>query len=270
MRKELGKQMEYTKIKYSLDSRGIATLTLSDTSTLNSMDTTMFEEGVDCLRKIARDEAVRAVVITGDGRAFCAGGSLGEMEKGFGGGHGFYEHMMLANAFTVELAELPKPVIAKVNGAAVGAGMNAVLAADIAIASEKAKFSEIFGNIGLVPDVGGTYLLPRIVGRSKAKELILTYAMVDAQEALKLGIVSKVVSAEALDEEVDKLAERIAGGPTFAYAMGKKMINRSFETDIHTALEMEAMAQSLAGTSEDNKEGIAAFYEKRKAVFKGK
>ena len=168
------------------------------------------------------------------------------------------------------LAELPKPVIAAVNGAATGAGMNVALAADIAIAAEGVKFSEIFGNVGLAPDVGGTYLLPRVVGRAKAKEIVMTYRMIPAQEALELGIVNQVVPAEELEPTVRALAERIAQGPTFALALGKKLINRSFEVDIRTALDMECMAQSLAGNSRDHQEGVAAFFEKRKPNFQGK
>ena len=178
--------------------------------------------------------------------------------------------MELANRFTVALAELPKPVIAAVNGAATGAGMNVALAADIAIASDKAKFSEIFGNVGLVPDVGGTYLLPRVVGRSKAKEIVMTYRMISAQEALALGIVTQVVPDEELDSVVTDLARKISEGPTFALALGKKLINRSFEMDIRAALDMECMAQSLAGNSQDHKEGVAAFFEKRKPCFQGR
>lgn len=261
--------MEYKTLKYSLDNKGIAKITLNRPEAMNALSSELFSEMLPLLDEVSRDDKVRVVIIKGEGRAFCAGGDLAEMKKGYGGNSGFYKFMELANRFTVTLAELPKPVIAAVNGAATGAGMNVALAADIAIASEKVKFSEIFGNVGLVPDVGGTYLLPRAVGRSKAKEIIMTYRMITANEALELGIVNKVVAEDKLDETVEELALRIAAGPTFAFALGKKLVNRSFEMDINTALSMESMAQALAGNSEDHKEGVKAFFEKRKPEFKG-
>lgn len=257
-------------VRYELDEKGIAHVTLSRPKELNALSARSFEDMLDLLAEIGRDEAVRVVVLTGDGRAFCAGGDLAEMKAGFQDNYGFCRHMELASRFTVALAELPKPVIAAVNGAATGAGMNVALAADIAVASERAKFAEIFGNVGLVPDVGGTYLLPRVVGRAKAKEIVMTYRMISAQEALELGIVARVVPEDALEATVHELAERIAQGPTFALALGKKLINRSFEVDLRTALDMEGLAQSLAGNSQDHKEGVAAFFEKRKPNFQGR
>lgn len=256
-------------VRYSV-SEGIARVTMTRPKELNALSINLFREMLGLLAQISCDDNVRVVVLTGDGHAFCAGGDLREMEQGFDGTYGFYKHMELANRFTVALAELPKPVIAAVNGAATGAGMNVALAADIAIASDKAKFSEIFGNVGLVPDVGGTYLLPRVVGRSKAKEIVMTYRMISAQEALALGIVTQVVPDEELDSVVTDLARKISEGPTFALALGKKLINRSFEMDIRAALDMECMAQSLAGNSQDHKEGVAAFFEKRKPCFQGR
>ena len=262
--------LEQETVRCRVDEKGIAWVTMSRPKEMNALSAQSFEEILPLLERLGQDDAVRVVVLTGEGRAFCAGGDLQEMQEGFDGNHGFYKHMELANRFTVTLAELPKPVIAAVNGAATGAGMNVALAADIAIAAEGVKFSEIFGNVGLAPDVGGTYLLPRVVGRAKAKEIVMTYRMIPAQEALELGIVNQVVPAEELEPTVRALAERIAQGPTFALALGKKLINRSFEVDIRTALDMECMAQSLAGNSRDHQEGVAAFFEKRKPNFQGK
>ena len=130
-------------------------------------------------------------------------------------------------------------------------------------------FSEIFGQVGLVPDMAGTYLLPRIVGRSKAKEIVLTYRKISAVEAKELGIVHELCKPEELEARVNAWAEKFAAGPTFAFGMAKSMINRSFETDIHTALELENMAQSVAMMSHDHKEGVSAFINKRKPEFKG-
>ena len=260
----------FETVRWELDNKGIAWITMTRPKEMNALSAQSFIEMLDVLEQVGHDDAVRVVVLRGDGRAFCAGGDLQEMSDGFDGTYGFCKHMELANRFTATLAELPKPVIVAVNGAATGAGMNVALAADIAIAADNVKFSEIFGNVGLVPDVGGTYLLPRVVGRAKAKEIVMTYRMISAQEAAELGIVNRVVPPEELDAAVQELAERIAQGPTFALALGKKLINRSFEVDLHTALDMECMAQSLAGNSRDHKEGVAAFFEKRKPQFQGR
>ena len=262
--------MERETARCTLDERGVARIVLSRPEALNAVSTQMFEDMLDILALVGREERVRVVVLTGEGRAFCAGGDLQEMKEGFRDNYGFCKHMELATEFTVALCECPKPVIAAVNGAATGAGMNIALAADIAIAADTVKFAEIFGNVGLCPDVGGAYLLPRVVGRAKAKEIIFTYRMVPAQEALELGIVHRVVPAAELDAAVDELAGRIAQGPTFALALGKKIVDRSFEIDLRTALDMECMAQALAGNSADHREGVAAFFEKRKPRFQGR
>lgn len=170
----------------------------------------------------------------------------------------------------IALDELPVPLIAAVNGAAVGAGMNIALCADLVIASEKAKFSEIFANIGSVPDLGGTYFLPRLVGRQRAKELIFSARMVSAEEALHLGLVTQVVAHEQLEETVLALAEKLAKGPTSAYALAKKLVNKSFEISLAAALHDEGMAQAISGSSQDFQEGLAAFQEKRPANFQGR
>lgn len=262
--------MEWKTLRLEVDGKGIATVTLCRPKEMNALSTTMFEELNVLLPQLNESTEVRAVILTGEGRAFCAGGDLAEMKAGYGGNAGFYRHMEQANRCTAALVELNKPVIAAVNGAATGAGINLALAADIVFASEKAKFSEIFGNVGLIPDLGGTYLLPRIVGRAKAKEIVFTYRMIDATEALELGIVHKLTAPDALYGEAHAMAEKFAQGPTFAFSMGKDLINRSYETDLHTALHMEALSQALAANSKDHEEGVAAFFEKREHNFLGK
>ena len=261
--------MDWKTLRFEVDEKGVATVTLCRPKEMNALSTTMFEELNVLLPQIDESTTIRAVILTGEGKAFCAGGDLGEMKAGYGGNAGFYRHMEQANRCTAALVELNKPVIAAVNGAATGAGINLALAADVVIASEKAKFSEIFGNVGLIPDLGGTYLLPRIVGRAKAKEIVFTYRMIAAQEALELGIVHKLVEPDALMGEARAMAEKFAAGPTFAFGMGKKLIDRSYETDLHTALHMEALSQALAANSRDHAEGVAAFFEKREHSFTG-
>lgn len=261
--------MEWKTLRVDIDDKGVATITLCRPKEMNALSTTVFEELNVLLPQLDESNAVRAVIITGEGKAFCAGGDLAEMKQGFGGNAGFYRHMEQANRTTATLVELGKPVIAAVNGAATGAGINLALSADIVIASEKAKFSEIFGNVGLIPDMGGTYLLPRIVGRAKAKEIVFTYRMIDAKEALELGIVQKLVEPDELMKEAYEMAAKFADGPTFAFAMGKRLINRCYETDLHTALHMEALSQALAANSADHAEGVSAFFEKREQNFVG-
>jgi 2-(1,2-epoxy-1,2-dihydrophenyl)acetyl-CoA isomerase len=171
---------------------------------------------------------------------------------------------------TIAYVNIPKPVIAAVNGPATGAGNNIALGADIAIASDNARFSEIFAQVGLVPDVGGTYLLPRVVGRSMAKELAFTMRMVDAREALRIGMISRIVPHDNLLDETLQFAQSLVNGPGYAYAMAKRLINRSFENDIYTAMDYEMFTQAICLMSHDCNEGTNAFLEKRKPVFKGR
>jgi len=157
-----------------------------------------------------------------------------------------------------------------VNGVAVGIGCSLALSADIIVASENAKFSLIFSRIGLIPDGGSLFHLPRLVGPAKAKELIFTAKMVDAKEAERIGLINRAVPADELDKEVDMLARQLAEGPTAAFGMAKKIMNKGLNTDLSSVLEYEAFGQAIAGTTQDAQEGIMAFLEKRKAEFKGK
>lgn len=262
-------KMEFSAIRFEICD-GVAVIHLNIPEKLNALTNPMIDDLFVAAAEITDSTEIRAVVITGEGRAFCAGGDLDELRECYGGNTGFARHMERVSRLMVALVELPVPVIAAVNGAAVGAGMNIALSADLVIASEKAKFSEIFSNIGLVPDLGGTYFLPRLVGRQKAKELIFTARMVTAQEALQIGLVTEVVPEAELEEKSMALARRLAKGPTSAYTMAKKMVNKSFEVDLRTALDYEGMAQAISGGSADFKEGLAAFQEKRKPDFEGR
>lgn len=248
----------------------VAIIKLCNPDKMNALTNEMIADLFAITDKIRSSDHVRAAVVTGEGRAFCAGGDLEELETCYGGPVGFARHMDGVSRMIAALAELPIPVIAAVNGAAVGAGMNIALACDMIIAAENAKFSEIFTNIGLVPDLGGTFFLPRLIGMQKAKELIFTAKTLLAQEAYELGFVNQVVAKEALLDTALAMAERFANGPTNAYALAKKMVNKSFEMDLKTALDYEGMMQSISGSSEDFKEGLAAFKEKRKPAYKGK
>jgi 2-(1,2-epoxy-1,2-dihydrophenyl)acetyl-CoA isomerase len=171
------------------------------------------------------------------------------------------------NRLIMRLVEFPRPVIAMVDGFAVGAGCNLALCCDLIVASDRARFGEVFAKIGLVPDGGGSWLLPRLVGMARAKELIFTADIIDAAEAARIGLVNRVVPAADLAQVTRALAERIAQGPPKALAMAKHMVNRAASSDLAGALDVEAFSQAIAVTGDEHREGLAAFFEKRPAKF---
>ena len=229
----------------------------------------MTDELNSAMVEIAKDASVRALVVTGAGRGFCSGFDVGDMAQTAA----FIETrnwIQTAHKTILGLTEVEKPVIAKVNGVAVGFGCSLALSADIVIASESAKFSLIFSRIGLIPDGGSLFHLPRLVGPAKAKEFIFTAKMVDAKEAERIGLISKAVPADELDNEVNMLAKQLAQGPTVALGIAKKIINKGLSMDLSSVLECEAFGQTIAGTTQDAQEGVMAFLEKRTAEFKGR
>jgi 2-(1,2-epoxy-1,2-dihydrophenyl)acetyl-CoA isomerase len=248
---------------------GIATLTLNRPEKLNALNRKMAEELESAVAGIVKDRDVRTLIITGAGRGFCSGADVGEMAQAAAPVENRY-WTQRAHKVILALTNLEKPVIAKVNGVAVGIGCSLALSSDIIIASENARFSLIFSRIGLIPDGGSLFHLPRLVGPAKAKELIFTAKMVGAKEAEKIGLINKAVTANDLDSEVNKLAKQLAEGPTVAFGMAKKIISKGFSMDLSSVLECEAFGQTIAGTTEDAREGVMAFLEKRKAEFKGR
>lgn len=248
---------------------GVATLTLNRPEKLNALNRKMTEELESAMVEIRKDRDVRALVITGAGRGFCSGADVGDMAQAAAPVETRY-WTQTAHKIILALTDLEKPVIAKVNGVAVGIGCSLALSADIIIASENARFSLIFSRIGLIPDGGSLFHLPRLVGPAKAKELIFTAKMVDAEEAERIGLINKAVPADELDNEVNTLAKQLAAGPTVAYGIAKKIINKGLNMDLSSVLESEAFGQTIASTTEDAKEGVIAFLEKRKPEFKGK
>ena len=253
----------------------IATLTLNRPETLNAMNEAMMAEFERLLLDIEADADVRVVVLTGAGRGFCSGGDQKRdrdregQEIYFDGdlGGGVVERL---NRCVLRLQRLPKPVIGSINGVAAGAGCNLALATDIRIASDAARFGEVFARVGLVPDGGGTYLLPRLVGTAKALELIMLAEIIDASEALRIGLVNWVVAADQLQAETAKLAERLAQGPTLAYGLAKTGVYQGMDMSLEDVLNMEARNQAIAGRSQDRQEGVAAFREKRQPHFIGR
>jgi 2-(1,2-epoxy-1,2-dihydrophenyl)acetyl-CoA isomerase len=249
-------------------SDAIATITLDRPEALNALDRAMKTELLAALRRVERDRSARALVLTGAGRAFCAGQDLREP---FGGEHPTLadELRLRYNPVILAIRRLAKPVIAAVNGVAAGAGCSLALACDLRIAAEGASFVLAFGRVGLVPDSGATWFLPRIVGLARAAELALVGDPLSADEAARIGLVSRVVPAESLLDEARALAGRIADGSPLSMALTKRALQYSAGAGLEDALEHEAELQGIAGRSKDHEEGVAAFREKRAARFTG-
>jgi 2-(1,2-epoxy-1,2-dihydrophenyl)acetyl-CoA isomerase len=247
----------------------IATLTLNRPEKLNALNIKMIEELECAVLGTLKDRNVRVLVITGAGRGFCSGADVSDMAQAPAPVETRYL-TQTAHKIILALTDLEKPVIAKVNGVAVGIGCSLALSADMIIASEKARFGVIFSRIGLIPDGGSLFHLPRLVGPAKAKELVFTAKMFDAKEAERIGLINKAVPADELDNEVNTLTKQLAEGPTVAFGIAKKIINKGLSMDLSSVLECEAFGQTIAGTTEDAREGVMAFLEKRKAEFKGR
>lgn len=236
---------------------------------LNCLEPRLREDLKSALRQFEKDSESRVAVLTGQGRAFCAGGDLIEMQDGMEPVYAV-GHMSGCNEIILMIANIAKPIIASVNGAAAGAGFSIALACDLVLASTSASFMQAFTKVGLVPDMGSLYLLPRVVGMHRAKELIWRAKRITADEALHLGIVNSVIEPERLEETVLELAQEIAEGPAFAIGLGKMILSRSLESSLQDILQYEGLAQSICLQSDDHKEGVKAFYEKRKPLFAGK
>jgi 2-(1,2-epoxy-1,2-dihydrophenyl)acetyl-CoA isomerase len=250
----------------------IATLVLNRPDRLNALNTELVATLNDALSRLAKDGSVRVIVLTGAGRAFCAGGDLALIGQGHETGALRGLQLLLASGTQAVLTmrTMPQPVIAAVNGAAAGAGMNIALAADIRIAAEEAAFGQNFAKVGLFPDFGGTYFLPQLIGPAKAAELFYTGDMIDARTALRLGIVNNVVPGPQLEAEVNTLAQKIAQGPPLAVRAIKKTLFGSEQEQLTLALGREVEEQVRCYLSDDCKEGIQAFFEKRPPKFSGK
>jgi 2-(1,2-epoxy-1,2-dihydrophenyl)acetyl-CoA isomerase len=215
------------------------------------------------------------VVLTGTGRGFSSGGDQ-KRDRDTAGPQRFFDGDLGGGVIerlhrcVLRLQRLARPIIGSINGVAVGAGCNIALATDLRLASDTARFGEVFTRVGLVPDGGGTYFLPRLVGTAKAMELMLLADIIDAQEALRIGLVHWVVAAEQLQSETQKLAERLAQGPTLAYGLVKTGLYQSLTMSLEDVLNMEARNQAIAARSPDRAEGVAAFREKRQPRFLGR
>ena len=246
---------------------GVAIVTLDRPERLNALTVEMREALGTAFEQAARDPNVRAVLLQASGKAFCASGDVTKMGD-FTAASG-RDLLKLAHRMVRNLANIEKPVVAAVRGAVAGIGWSMAMACDMVIASDTARFSQVFRNVGLVPDGGAIWFLTQHLGAMRAKELVYSGRRIDAQEALALGLVTRVVADDALDAAAWELAHELAQGPTFALGTAKKMFKLMHQPDLETLLDAEAWAQGLALMSEDHKEGVRAFLEKRRPVFRG-
>jgi 2-(1,2-epoxy-1,2-dihydrophenyl)acetyl-CoA isomerase len=263
--------MAFTAIRTAA-TEGVMTITLARPDRLNAFTSVMHAELREALTTAETDESVRCVVLTGEGRAFSAGQDLTEDRlPGPDGKADFGARLERDyNPLVERIYAFPKVTIAALNGAAVGASANIALACDILVAARSAYLQEAFAKIALVPDAGGTWSLPRIVGAKRALALMLTADQIPASELLTMGLVYKVFDDAAFKDEVAALARRFAGGPAMTYGLIKQAVRVSEQNDLKTQLALEADLQRKAGASEDAREGVTAFREKRAPRYKGR
>jgi len=247
---------------------GVATVTLNRPDALNALAVPMKQALLAAFRTVERERAARAVILTGAGRAFCAGQDLRERLEPDAAPLGV-EVRERYNPIIRAMRGLPKPIVGAINGVAAGAGASLAMACDIRVASDAASFALAFGRVGLIPDSGATWFLPRLVGAARAAELALLNDPVSAADAVRLGLVGRVVPAADLAAEAKSIAARLAAGAPQAIALTKRALNAAWDHDLEAALEYEAHLQDLAGRTSDHREGMAAFMEKRPPRFSG-
>jgi len=247
---------------------GIATITLNRPDKFNSVTKEIALGMQQFLNESAKDPDVRCIIITAKGKAFCAGQDLAEATHPDSPDLSVFVSQHY-NPIIKKIREIEKPIVAAVNGIAAGAGANIALACDIVIATESAYFMQAFSKIGLIPDSGGTYTLPRLVGLARATALMFLGEKVYAKEAVEIGMIYKSVADDSFEEETQKLASKLASLPTRALGLTKLALNKSLSNDIDTQLMVEEQLQANASHTADYAEGVASFLEKRKPVFKG-
>ena len=259
--------MPYQFINYEV-AHGVATITLNRPEVYNALNDEITFELQDAIKAVGKDQGVRVVVLTGEGKAFCSGQDLKSSSSQ--GKRSFLDSLHKRyNPLILGMRNLPKPIVCKLNGVAAGAGCSIALACDIIVASEEATLIEVFINIGLVPDSGSSFFLPRLTGMARAFELCSMGSKVKGREAFELGLVNKVAKPEELDAAVKTYTDYFALAPTRAIGLIKKMLNKSATATLEEMLEYEAYSQEIAGSTTDHKEGVTAFLEKRKPSFKG-
>lgn len=251
----------------------MATVTLNRPERSNAFDDEMTRELLDALKQIEREDSIRAVVLTGAGKNFCAGQDLGAFVERQNSPEGLSvrQHLLGGyNQVVKKIRTIEKPFIAAVNGAAAGAGLGICCACDVRYASENAKFRMAFIGIGLSPDSGTSFLLPRLIGYGRALDMAVTNELVDAREAYAWGLANKIFPADELMDATLTLAKRLAGSPTRGIGLTKRAFNRALVTDLDGALDYEAYLQDIAIETQDHQEGVKAFLEKRAPTYIGK
>ncbi len=263
--------MEYRWILYKKEG-GVATVTLNRPRALNALNAAMIEEILDAVKKTAIDPEVKAFILTGAGRAFCFGADISEFSQTSENSTPDSLLALLSKSQEMirVLATLPQPTIAALNGFATGLGLDLALACDLRIAAERAKLGEAFVNMGLVPDGGGTFFLPRLVGFAKAAEIIFTGEPLPASEAERIGLVNRVVPSQDLEKSAQELADKLARGPSLAISLAKKALRKNLHGDLDAALQTEAESQKICFESQDHREAVAAFFERREPAFRGR
>jgi 2-(1,2-epoxy-1,2-dihydrophenyl)acetyl-CoA isomerase len=262
---------DFKAVQFTLEN-SVAWVTMNRPEARNAVNAEMRDELISVFTDARSNPEIRALILTGTGKGFCTGADLsgprGQGPTGPGAGR---EVMKQSSQRLIRaLWELEKPVVAAVNGVAAGLGSHLAFASDLVVAAQEARFIEVFVRRGIAIDAAGAFLLPRLIGLAKAKELVFFGDDLGAEEAQRIGLVNKVVAADQLAAAAREWAERLAQGPTFAIGMSKRLLNRSLESSLETALEEEALAQSLVTQSEDTREGMAAFMERRQPKFRGK
>ncbi len=261
--------MKFETLLFSIE-RNVGTITLNRPESANAMNPTMARELSKLAIECDENPEIRAVVITGQGRLFCAGGDLSVFAAAGDGAPSVIKEMAGDLHLGISrLTRMKAPVIAAVNGTAAGAGFSIAIAADLVVSVDSARYTLAYTNAGLSPDGSSTYFLPRRIGDRRARELMLTNRVLTAAEALDWGLVNQVVQENELQEAVSGLASSIANGPTMAFGAVKSLLNESFDNGLETQMELESRAISEMSASADGKEGIKAFLEKRKPDFSG-
>jgi 2-(1,2-epoxy-1,2-dihydrophenyl)acetyl-CoA isomerase len=248
---------------------GVATLTLNRPEARNALDMTMRGDLEAALTALDRDTDVRILVVRGAGEHFSSGGDVKPMRDNTMTAPEGQSRVEAINRAITALARFRTPTIAMVDGAAVGAGCNLALACDLILASDRARFGEVFARIGLIPDAGGTYFLPRRIGLARAKELVFTADIINARDAERIGLINRVVPVADLERETMALARRIADGPPRVLAAAKTLLDRATGLDLESALHWEALTQGAMIAAPDHREGLRAFFEKRPPRFTG-
>lgn len=253
------------RIQVTTAENGVCTVKLNRPQVRNALDLPMREELRDFFTEVKNNDDVKVIVLTGEGNTFSAGGDLSASKEVDGANE--RKRLQSGHEMISSIVNLEKPVIAAVNGAAAGAGVSLALACDMIIANQSAVFIQSFSKVGLIPDLGAIYFLPRLIGRHRALEMMFLGDKVSSEQALDLGIVNRVVGDESLTNEVYKLAEQLTEGPQMALGLMKKLVNRSVLDDLSQSMELEGFAQAMCFESANFKEGVEAFFEKRKPVF---